>query len=1193
MAQPYSAGSARLTVLPELARDFVDRLRGQLLRIRQNLGVRIVPNLDEFATELRTRLARLRNITVRVRPVPDMDEFAARFNAALAPFRGREIRVRIDIDNSQLLALIQALAQLNRAGGPAGMSMGRLGSVMSLASVAAGVLKAALLGLVLGSLFPLVAVAALAAGTLGLLPAAAAAAAAGIATIAVGVSGISDAFAAAKQMSQTAGKDAETRSRALAAAQRGEQQATRAVAAARTDLNRAYADAAKRLRDLELQARGAALSEGDALLSIAEARRDLAQLQSRDPLDYVRANQRVAEAEQQLLEVRARRADIDEQAADAQAKGITNADEVVAARERLADAETQLADARTAVADAAAQVSPAVEAFERAMAKLSPAAADFVTKIRGLGAEWTSFRMAVQEPLFTGLGDAVVRLADAQLGRVREGLAGIAAAINAGVRRVLDDLATPATGDKLAKIFTNAQAAIGPLIDGVNDLVQGLLSLAGVGSEFLPDTSRNFADTMASFRAWAESPDGQQKFRQFLADSLDALDRIWELAKSIGTALAGLITSAEPSGESMIESLVRNLDRFSAWLNSPEGRQAMRDFWEDVRTTVTNLASLVVWIGQAAEKIYEFLDAIRDISGINIFQGALFTLLEQLEKVPERFEEIREWLEDRLPGALGGAALSLTGFGDSLDGLRGRVSGIVSGIGDAWDGLRERTAAPINWVIEHVVNGGFRTAWNAIRTVVPVLAEWATEVPPIPITRRATGGPATAEGRVVGAGSRISDSVPALLSRDEHVWTGAEVDAVGGHAAMLRLRRSALAGQLPVFRDGGGLFGSVTDWVGDRFASVESAVRTRIADLFLSPVQALADTVPDFGGGIGAVPRAVLAQVTDSAAEVIAGRTAHLRAGADTGARAALPPGEGVQRWRAMAIEALKRVGFDPGQVDIMLSQIQSESGGDPNIAQQIVDINGTGEAAGVGLLQIIPGTFAAHRDPDLPNDRRDPFANMVAALRYYKSRYGMDLSRMWGQGHGYDTGGLWESGTLGWNTSGKTEAVLTNDEWRWLRELIDSRVPSVPGQQKPGLDDPARKSLGLDTWENLGQKATDTFTAAGKEFLGGQLDDALSIVGAPNPLNSERVRALQDYQRAYEVFEATKAARAAGAADYQKLMNQVAPPAVPTATPSAGPISNIDNSTHITVQTRDVDEGYRRARQIADLRALQYTARG
>ena len=123
-------------------------------------------------------------------------------------------------------------------------------------------------------------------------------------------------------------------------------------------------------------------------------------------------------------------------------------------------------------------------------------------------------------------------------------------------------------------------------------------------------------------------------------------------------------------------------------------------------------------------------------------------------------------------------------------------------------------------------------------------------------------------------------------------------------------------------------------------------------------------------------------------------------------------PGAGAEQWRPMAMAAMRHVGFnadDPAQVNAMIKQIQSESSGDPNIAQQIVDVNGTGESAGVGLLQIIPGTYADHRDPTLPNDRRNPFSNMVAALRYYRSRYGNDLTTRWGKGIGYWRGGLVE----------------------------------------------------------------------------------------------------------------------------------------------------------------------------------------
>ncbi|MFC5744834.1 hypothetical protein [Actinomadura rugatobispora] len=62
------------------------------------------------------------------------------------------------------------------------------------------------------------------------------------------------------------------------------------------------------------------------------------------------------------------------------------------------------------------------------------------------------------------------------------------------------------------------------------------------------------------------------------------------------------------------------------------------------------------------------------------------------------------------------------------------------------------------------------------------------------------GGPIYAS--VPGA-TRARDSVPAMLRVDEHVWTPEEVDAVGGHAAMYRLRAMARAGQLQGYARGG------------------------------------------------------------------------------------------------------------------------------------------------------------------------------------------------------------------------------------------------------------------------------------------------------------------------------------------------------------------------------------------------------
>lgn len=250
---------------------------------------------------------------------------------------------------------------------------------------------------------------------------------------------------------------------------------------------------------------------------------------------------------------------------------------------------------------------------------------------------------------------------------------------------------------------------------------------------------------------------------------------------------------------------------------------------------------------------------------------------------------------------------------------------------------------------------------------------------------------------------------------------------------------------------------NMVEMVWDGAKAVFRSIRERVTDLFNPIIDKAKGKISGFNapGIIGGLPSAFFEKLWGSAKDFILGKadeaSDYSGAGGTSGS---------AESWREMAIAAMRRQGFnadDPAQVNAMIAQIQSESGGDPNIGQQIVDINGTGDAAGVGLLQIIPGTFASHRDPELPDDRRDPWANMNASLRYYKSRYGTDLTTMWGQGHGYASGGVIELPKLydrgGWlphgglaqNLSGKPEPVFTSGQWSSLSDMIRSLGDLVP----------------------------------------------------------------------------------------------------------------------------------------------------
>lgn len=112
------------------------------------------------------------------------------------------------------------------------------------------------------------------------------------------------------------------------------------------------------------------------------------------------------------------------------------------------------------------------------------------------------------------------------------------------------------------------------------------------------------------------------------------------------------------------------------------------------------------------------------------------------------------------------------------------------------------------------------------------------------VLKRAGGGP------VVGPGTSTSDSIAALLSNDEHVWSAAEVHGAGGHTNVMAMRQAARAGRLGDFMP--------------RFATGGPVI---VSSRLPSPVVATAPaTVPATAGvsDVGGISRAVLEAVADA-----------------------------------------------------------------------------------------------------------------------------------------------------------------------------------------------------------------------------------------------------------------------------------------------------------------------------------------
>lgn len=128
----------------------------------------------------------------------------------------------------------------------------------------------------------------------------------------------------------------------------------------------------------------------------------------------------------------------------------------------------------------------------------------------------------------------------------------------------------------------------------------------------------------------------------------------------------------------------------------------------------------------------------------------------------------------------------------------------VKAIGKAWDGIKETAKKPIRFVVNTVINEGIVGTFNKIASHFP----GAKEMPPLKLPKGFRTG-----GKVWGEGTETSDSIPARLSKNEHVWTAKEVRAAGGHGAMYQWRRAVLQGNTPPGFAKGGTLSDAARWL--------------------------------------------------------------------------------------------------------------------------------------------------------------------------------------------------------------------------------------------------------------------------------------------------------------------------------------------------------------------------------------------
>lgn len=409
---------------------------------------------------------------------------------------------------------------------------------------------------------------------------------------------------------------------------------------------------------------------------------------------------------------------------------------------------------------------------------------------------------------------------------------------------------------------------------------------------------------------------------------------------------------------------------------------------------------------------------------------------------------------------------------NDIKGTASQIWGDIKSAADqAWKDIANAFVKPVNFVIDTVWNHGIAAVWNDTAGALG-LGKLPTEVK-IP---NFAGG-----GYVRGPGGPKEDKVPAWLSDTEFVVQSDAVKKYGvGFMHDLNQMRFATGGlveRYPGQRLAGGDTGAGSTAQGVQTGgsgvandnAAQNAVATANAGgnaatiaastyavSNLNPIafaQSLASFVNKVTGGllgdamkaaihalidplIGAVPvpgkfdmkkpantlldKAIDKMVNAQQAK-IAASTAVIGGTIPTGSRLQIIDA-------ALSADGIPQSDWPVWEAGLN-TLITRESNWDPNAINNS-DSNAAAGTPSEGLAQVIAPTFAAYRNPSLPNNLLDPVANVAAAINYIKAVYGSITNVQQANANlppkGYDMGGALMPGyTLAHNTTGVMEGVL------------------------------------------------------------------------------------------------------------------------------------------------------------------------
>lgn len=448
---------------------------------------------------------------------------------------------------------------------------------------------------------------------------------------------------------------------------------------------------------LDKQARGESIDEITDMVAVLE---DLVSVKdtklSLNP-DLAGAQADLDAIKQEFPNIAVAAATASSSAEDSLTKSLKNiADSMEDVRRQRAELQSDLSEnlAEAAAASAASGTDP--------FAGLSKNARAFVIALKDVQTAFQPIKELVQDNFFAGLDTAIKSVANTTFPILKDGLGGIATAMNGMIHEAARVMQQPFFTGAMAASMETTKDVTNILTGAVEPLARAFTDLMNIGNPYMELLSHWVVKQVELAAAFTGSKDGQDSINGAIQGGIKAMKVLGKFLGEILGLFGDLFKISADSGMSLIGTLTEIVQNVRAWLKETENQAKMQALFEATSTILKALADTLGPIIDGFLKIVKAYtemdkpakDLITNIIVFGAIAGPILSYISGLfASMTALFVGSREVFQIAAAGVSGisnavkAAPAAIEAFKLGMDGLMVASDGAVGAFGKIGNGV--------------------------------------------------------------------------------------------------------------------------------------------------------------------------------------------------------------------------------------------------------------------------------------------------------------------------------------------------------------------------------------------------------------------------------------------------------------------------------------------------------------------------